>query len=107
MQKYFKALLWINIAFSLIVLVLSASVLFEAGNQPATVAFLLVAIICVTVAVCGFLKKQPLVLGTSVFAISILLPTKFGMIPMIIAFILYMLLVSLYLYLLLFAEESM
>ncbi|XCB29885.1 hypothetical protein RQN30_12175 [Arcanobacterium hippocoleae] len=106
MKRYLKPMMWLNTCFSLIVAVFSFFALFKLGNQPALVVFSSIAVIAFIVLIYGMMKERPAIVAAGALAISLLMPTEFGIFPMIIGFIFFVILLSLQLYLILFAENS-
>ncbi|XCB37198.1 hypothetical protein RQN46_03970 [Arcanobacterium hippocoleae] len=99
-------MMWINTVFAVIVFFLSSLTLYGLGNRPATFAFLMIGGIGFAVICYGFVKQQPMTVAAGSLAVSLLMPTQVGIAPMIIGFIFFMLLLSLQLYLTLFAADA-
>lgn len=99
-------MMWINAGFSLIVALVSTITIFSVGIQPATVLFSIIGLLCIGVTVYGLIKSQIMTVATGALAVTLLMPTQAGMIPMIIGFIFFILLLSLQLYLMLFEETK-
>lgn len=99
-------MMWINAGFAFVVAVVSVFTIFSLGVQPASVLFLIIGLLCVGVTAYGLLKSRLMTVAAGSLAVTLLMPTRAGMIPMIIGFAFFILLLSLQLFIMLSAASE-
>ncbi|MFC5370334.1 hypothetical protein [Arcanobacterium bovis] len=104
MKKYLVPLLGVCVAFSAIMLVLGVITVVRAGLEPASVGVSIMGLAAFGVTLFGARTGRPMLCAAGALAMGLVVPTSFGIIPMIAGFIIFVLVISLQLYITTFTE---
>ncbi|MFY9263540.1 MAG: hypothetical protein GX483_08340 [Actinomycetaceae bacterium] len=105
MERFEQPLMKINLAFALIMAALGWYGLYVMKFDGSVLTAVVIGTIAVVVAVVGWYRDSVYMLGGGTLGTALLMPTTLGMIPMILGFILFMLLISLRFFISFFDEE--
>lgn len=103
--KYLKLLMGLCLAFSVIMFVLGMVTLIKVGVEPASVGIAIFGVLAVALTWFGARTERYLLGAAGALATGLIIPTTWGIAPMIIGFILFILVVSLQLFITTFEEE--
>ncbi len=90
--------------FSVIMFVLGMATLFKVGIEPASIGIAVIGLITVVLTFYGARTQRYLLGVAGTLATGLIMPTTLGITPMIVGFILFILVVSLQLFISIFDE---
>ncbi|MBM7825198.1 hypothetical protein JOD55_001025 [Arcanobacterium pluranimalium] len=105
MKKYLGALLGVCVGFSVIMLVLGAITVVRAGFEPASLGVAVFGLAAFALTIFGARTERPMLCAAAALGTGLVVPTSLGIVPMIVGFVIFMLVISLQLYITMFTEK--